>query len=80
MTNHTDKYIQAEPFLHPRKGREWLCFFLEIFGIAGALPLHIEGLPLHAEGLPLQLEALLLPPLVKTSVFTCFSRKTTSFS
>ena len=28
MTNHTNKYIQAEPFLHPRKGKEWLCFFL----------------------------------------------------
>jgi hypothetical protein len=36
-------------------------FFLQIFGIAEALPLHVEALPLHVEALLLQLKALLLP-------------------
>ncbi len=61
MTNHTDKYIQAEPFRAPRLGQgSGSAFFFQIFGIAEALPLHVEALPLHVEALPLHVKALLL--------------------
>ena len=65
---HTNKYTeQSHSFTQERVG-SGSAFFFQIFGLAEALPLHVEALLLqlkalllHAEALPLQLKALLLP-------------------